>query len=99
MMAFTDLCRQCISDIEEIESVFDLSTSRCRDWAVARHKMADLKTRWKNLLKQYRDTEFESVLRRAFTKINVRSNSVPDGRWLSELYAARGKFINYLGKY
>jgi len=53
--------------------------------------MASLKSRWKALRKQYKDDEVDQAMHQALCEIYVKSNSTPDAKWLSELYAA--KFI------
>ena len=63
---------------------------------LARNKMSNLKGRWGNVIKEFKGSEVELVVREALSRIRVKSNSIPDWKWTNDLYSARIDLEFYL---
>jgi hypothetical protein len=92
---YKQVCGECLADIEGIYVLFQ--DDRCTNVPLARKRMADLKAKWKERIKQGKRTDVERVVIDALNQISVKSNSTPDHQWTSSLYAARISLNFHLG--
>lgn len=79
--------QECLADIEGIYGLFE--NDKCTNIPLARERMAELKTKWKERIRQGKGTDVEGVVNEALSRIMVKSNSRPDSHWTSDLYSAR----------
>ncbi len=92
-------CREvyegCLADIKGIEALFD-DRARCLDKQLARERMSNLKSSWKNVIKEFKGTEAGMVVQEALCRIRVKTNSTPDVKWIDAMYSARIDLEFYL---
>ncbi len=86
--------RECLADIEGIYSLFQ--NDRCTNVPLARERIAELKAKRKERIKQGKGTDVESVVSEALSRIYVKLNSKPDYHWTNDLYSARFDFNFHL---
>src|ERR1022692_961869 len=76
-----------LADVDGIYSLFE--KGQCSNVALARDRMSALKAKWKELVRVHKGTDAERVVEETLIEIVVKSNSTPNRKWSSDLYAAR----------
>ena len=80
---------ECAADLEAISAL-----AVTPDHARARQALAELKSKWDILIKQYKGTDVEQVLFQAKTRL-PNGNTKPDS-WHDRLYDAKGDFLFHI---